>query len=55
MKIGILSDSHDNMPKLARAVELFNEEKVELVLHAGDLVSPITANELIRLFVVLSG
>jgi putative phosphoesterase len=43
MKIGILADSHDNLPKIARAVEIFNAEGVGRVLHAGDFVSPITA------------
>ncbi len=45
MKIGIISDTHDNMPKIAAAVRLFNEEHVDLVVHAGDFISPITANE----------
>jgi putative phosphoesterase len=43
LKIGIMADSHDNLPLIARAVDLFNHEKVELVLHAGDFVSPFTA------------
>jgi putative phosphoesterase len=42
MKLGIMSDSHDNMPLIAKAVALFNSEKVDLVLHAGDIVSPFT-------------
>ena len=41
MKIGILADSHDNLPKIARAVEIFSVEGVGQVLHASDLVSPI--------------
>ena len=45
MKLGIISDSHENMPKIRRAVERFNREKVGLVLHAGDIISPITATE----------
>jgi len=45
MKLGIISDTHDNMPVIAKAVELFNDEKVDLVIHAGDFISPITANE----------
>ena len=45
MKIGIISDTHDNMPKIAAAVRLFNAEKVDLVLHAGDFISPITADK----------
>lgn len=42
MKIGILSDSHDDLDALARAVALFNAEGVVQVLHAGDIVSPFT-------------
>ena len=42
MKIGILSDSHDDMEAIAKAVALFNEEGVLQVLHAGDVVSPFT-------------
>lgn len=40
MKIGIMSDTHDNLPAVDAAVKRFNEENVELVLHAGDYVSP---------------
>jgi len=40
--IGIISDTHDNLPLISKAVDLFNERKVQLVLHAGDLVSPFT-------------
>lgn len=46
MKIGIMSDSHDNIPKIRAAIELFNRQEVELVIHAGDLVSPFAAKEL---------
>jgi putative phosphoesterase len=40
MLIGIISDTHDNARNLLKAVELFNEKKVELVIHCGDWVSP---------------
>jgi len=43
-KIGVISDSHDNMEAIKRAVEFFNENDVELVIHAGDIVSPFTAD-----------
>jgi putative phosphoesterase len=36
--IGIISDTHDNLPAIKRAVDLFNEKNVDLVLHAGDFV-----------------
>jgi hypothetical protein len=42
VKIGILSDSHDDLDALAQAVALFNAEGVVQVLHAGDIVSPFT-------------
>jgi len=47
--IGILSDSHDNITALETAVDFFNDEKVELVLHAGDVVSPFMAKTLSKL------
>lgn len=49
MKLGIISDTHDNMPRIAQAVELFNRGKIDLVLHAGDFISPFTANEFKKL------
>ena len=42
MKVGILSDSHDDLEAIAKAVALFNAERVAQVLHAGDIVSPFT-------------
>jgi putative phosphoesterase len=41
--IGIISDSHDNMNAIRKAVEFFNSNGVKAVLHAGDIVSPFTA------------
>ena len=46
MKVGILSDSHDNVPALAKAVGLFNDLEVELVIHAGDIIAPFMAKPL---------
>ncbi len=40
MKIGILSDSHDNLPRIRSAMETFAREGVGLILHAGDFVAP---------------
>jgi putative phosphoesterase len=46
VKIGILSDSHDNLPKIEKAVRFFNRNKVGFVLHAGDFVAPFTVPKL---------
>jgi len=40
MIVGIIADTHDRLPLLDEAVKRLNEEKVELVLHAGDYVAP---------------
>ena len=42
MQIGLISDTHDNLTLVEKAVNKLNEEKVELVLHAGDYTSPFT-------------
>lgn len=47
--IGIMSDSHDNLNAIKKAVKLFNKKKVDLVVHAGDLISPFTALEFSKL------
>lgn len=40
MIIGILADTHDRLPLVDKAVKRLNEEKVSLVLHAGDYIAP---------------
>jgi len=42
MLIGIMSDTHDNLIFLRKAIELFNNKKVGHVIHAGDYTSPFT-------------
>lgn len=43
MKIGILSDTHNNIDKISKAINFFNLQQVEIVLHAGDFSSPTSA------------
>ncbi|MCX8153093.1 MAG: metallophosphoesterase [Candidatus Bathyarchaeota archaeon] len=38
--VGIISDTHDNLSMIEKAIKRLNEEKAQLVLHAGDYVSP---------------
>jgi uncharacterized protein len=44
MKIGLIADTHDNIVKTRIAVQKFNELSVKYVIHAGDIISPFTAN-----------
>lgn len=55
MLIGIISDTHDNMDQLRKAVGLFNKRKVEHVIHAGDYTSPFTFRVLKELKCDLTG
>ena len=40
MKIGIISDTHNDLDMIKKAVAIFKEQRVDLVVHAGDLTSP---------------
>ena len=40
MLIGIIADTHDNLPMVEKVVEKLNAAKVALVLHAGDYIAP---------------
>jgi putative phosphoesterase len=42
MQVGLISDSHDHVPHIEQAVQIFKERRVDLVLHAGDYCSPFT-------------
>ena len=43
MKLGIVADTHDNLALVDRAVELFESENVDRVVHCGDIVAPFSA------------
>jgi len=43
MLIGLVSDTHDNLTMIEKAVSFFNSRNVSIVLHAGDVISPFTA------------
>lgn len=40
MKIGILSDTHNNVDITLRAIDIFKEKSVGIIIHSGDLSSP---------------
>ncbi|WEU40795.1 MAG: metallophosphoesterase [Candidatus Odinarchaeum yellowstonii] len=45
MKIGVISDTHDNLSAVKEAVKIFNEHEVSKILHAGDIISPFVIKE----------
>jgi predicted phosphodiesterase len=40
MIIGVISDSHDDIINVKQAIKIFNEYKVDYVIHAGDYIYP---------------
>ncbi len=45
MKIAIISDTHDNVANLKKAVDLIKKEKIKLIIHCGDIFHPQTLKE----------
>jgi len=37
MFVGVVSDTHNNIKNIKKIIDLFNEAKVELVIHTGDI------------------
>ena len=37
MRIGVVSDTHNNLKNVRRIVELFNTAAVDRVIHTGDI------------------
>jgi uncharacterized protein len=48
MKIGVLSDTHDNLPAIAAALRYFEAAGAEMLLHAGDFVAPFALKRLLQ-------
>ncbi|MBU1863443.1 MAG: metallophosphoesterase [Candidatus Omnitrophica bacterium] len=53
MKIGIISDTHDNVVPLSKAINYFLNSDIEALVHAGDFVAPFVFREIKRLPVPL--
>jgi len=49
VKIGIISDSHDDVMNVNRAIDIFEQNEIKAVIHAGDIISPPIVTEFKRL------
>ncbi|MGA1195798.1 MAG: metallophosphoesterase [Candidatus Latescibacterota bacterium] len=41
--IGLITDTHDNKHAIAKAVQVFQQRDVGLILHGGDYIAPFNA------------
>lgn len=55
MRIGIVSDTHNNLRNVAKIVELFNDAGVERVIHTGDITQAKTLDVFAHLNAPLHG
>ncbi|MFO7883144.1 MAG: metallophosphoesterase [Kosmotogaceae bacterium] len=39
----VISDSHDNIKTLSRAIEIANEREIQHLFHCGDIIAPFSA------------
>jgi len=49
MKIGVISDVHDNMRSASRVVDYLNKQKIGLLIHCGDWDMPFTMRSYLEL------
>jgi hypothetical protein len=43
MRIGVISDTHDRLPTIRAALDYFKKEKINTLVHPGDVVAPFAA------------
>jgi hypothetical protein len=55
VRIGVVSDTHNHLPNVARIVELLNRAQVDRVVHTGDITQAKTLEVLSRLDAPLFG
>jgi uncharacterized protein len=47
-KLGVLSDTHDQLERIAGAMQLFQDRGAEGILHCGDIVAPFALKALLK-------
>ena len=55
MRIGVVSDTHNNLKNVRKIVDIFNESEVERVIHTGDISQKKTLDLLSNLNANLFG
>lgn len=48
MFVGIMSDTHDNVPKVIDALRELRERGVEAIIHLGDIISPFVVKRMVK-------
>ena len=46
MRFIAVSDTHDNIPAIRELIDEIKKEKIDFIVHAGDIVSPLQLRSL---------
>lgn len=49
MKIGVVSDTHNNLKNIETIINIFNDERVPMVIHTGDISNANTLEQFTKL------
>ena len=55
MKIGVVSDTHNNLKNIETIITLFNSQDISLVVHTGDIANAVALNKFSELKASLIG
>ncbi len=47
--VGVLSDTHDNLNNVEKAIEILKRKKIDAIVHAGDIIAPFTLKRFSKL------
>lgn len=48
MKVGVMSDSHDNISAIDKALKVFRDQDVDVLIHLGDIISPFALSKILE-------
>jgi len=55
MLIGVVSDTHNNIQNIRNIIDIFNNEKIDIAIHTGDISKPETLKLFSKLNCPLAG
>lgn len=55
MRIGVVGDTHDRSSNVTRIVALFEEARVERIVHTGDITRPAVLRQFAELGIPMTG
>ena len=50
MRFAIISDSHDNLPNIYKALDYITSQGIDLIIHCGDVCAPSVMTEIAQKF-----